>query len=127
MCFTVWSQCKVIIIFPVVRMGVIALRHDAYQNTVLTAANRAEVLHGLCFQFTRPARQHPARPGGASSPRCGPGCPAPASPPPARPASRLHSIGKQPGSPSLCRSSFSSRDRRQARDYNNISGVRFSK
>lgn len=124
MCFTVWNQCKLKIMCPVVRM--IALRHDAYQNTVLTAANRAEVLHGLCFQFTRPARQHPARPGDVSSRLRGPGCPVPASPPPARPSSRLHSIGKQPGSPSLCRSASPCRDRCQVRAYNTISGVRFS-
>lgn len=71
----------------------ISLRHDAYQNTVLAAANRAEVLHGLCLQLTRPVKRHPARPGFISSPRCvlrsGP---AASSPPPAVPASRLPSI-----------------------------------
>lgn len=107
-CFIeVWGQSKVLIIFPVINRSsvlvyLISLRHDAYQNTVLAAANRAEVLHGLCFQLTRPVRRHPARPGGVSSPGCalpcGPGGPAAASPPPAVPVSRFPSIGKRPGS-----------------------------
>lgn len=95
----------------------ISLRHGSYQITVLAAANSAEVLHGLRLQFTRPVSRHPARPAGASSPRCsplcGPGGPAAASRPPAVPVSRLPSIGKRPGPLRSAAPLLSSADTRQ--------------
>lgn len=77
---------------------VISLRH-AYQNTVLAAANRAEVLHGLCCQLITPLRRHPARRGASFSRAAwlgGSNAPVTAIRAPAVPASPLISSGKRP-------------------------------
>ncbi|TNN39225.1 hypothetical protein EYF80_050609 [Liparis tanakae] len=105
------------------------LRHDAYQIPALAAANRANVLHGLCLQLTRPVGRHPAPPGGLSSRQSGrpggPGGPVATSPQPAAPGSRLPSIGSR-----RCATPLLGRDPRQVNRMvwdDGSSGVGFSK
>lgn len=76
--------------------AVISLRHDAYQNTVLAAANRAEVLHGLCCQLITPLRRDPSASFSRAAWLGGSKAPVPAIRAPALRASPLISAGKRP-------------------------------
>lgn len=104
----------------------IPLRHDAYQNPALAAANRAEVLHGLCRQLITPPRRHPARRSASFSRAArlrGSEAPVTAIRAPAVPASPLIGAGKRPAAAPLPPPSTSGARQAGGSVYGRISGA----